>query len=130
MSFAFSGGTRGASGAAFPQRPHSGALCESIPLFFIGRNKLGFWIARDVQGRTGGVFIFRHSALRFANIHSAPVGCATMFLNGRLELDVKNQGNPLAAALVEIASRLSHLIPKYPPPLAIGQQKLEKGGWR
>jgi hypothetical protein len=127
---AFNGRTKGTCGAVFPQRPTSDALSESIPLFFIGRNALGFWVAREAKGRTGGVFIFRRSALRFANTNSAPAGCATMFLNERLELDVKNQGNPLAAVLAVIASRLSHFIPKYPPQLAMGRQKLEKGGWR
>src|ERR1700683_2684634 len=130
MSVAFSGKTKGARCTAFPERPNGAALSESIPLFFIGRNALGFWVAREAQGRAGGVFLFRRSALRFANVNSAPAGCATMFLNERLELDVKNHGNPIAAALVGIASRLSHHIAKRPPPLAIGRQKLEKGGWR
>jgi hypothetical protein len=129
MSFAFSGRTNGKPTVAFPQRPNSGALSESIPLFFIGRNTFGFWVAREAQARTGGVFLFRRSALRFANVNSAPAGCATMFLDGRLELDVKNNGNPIAAALVRIASQLSNLIPKYPPALAV-RQKLEKGKWR
>jgi hypothetical protein len=53
-----------------------------------------------------------------------------MLLDDRLELDVENQGNPLAAWLVRIAFRLSHLIPKYPPPLAIGGRESEKGEWR
>jgi hypothetical protein len=127
---AFSGRTKGTRGAVFPQRPKSDALSESIPLFFIGRNALGFWVAREAKGRTGGVFIFRRSALRFASTNSAPAGSATMFLNERLELDVKNQGNPLATVLAGMASLLSRFIPKYPPPLAIGQQKLEKRGWR
>jgi hypothetical protein len=127
---AFRGRTQGTRGTVFPQRPNSDALSESIPLFFLGRNALGFWVAREAKGRTGGVFIFRRSALRFANINSAPAGCATMFLNERLELDVENQGNPLAAVLAGIASRLSHFIPKYPPPLAIERENLEKRGWR
>jgi hypothetical protein len=130
MSLPFTDRTSGTGDAAFPERPNSGALNESIPLFFIGRNSLGFWVAREAQGRAGGVFIFRRSALRFANVNSARAGCATMFLNESLELDVKNHGNPIAAALVGIASRLSHLIPKCPPPLAVGRQKLEKGGGR
>jgi hypothetical protein len=130
MSVAFSGKTTGTRCTVFPERPNSDALSESIPLFFIGRNALGFWVAREAKGRAGGVFIFRRSALRFASSNSAPAGSATMFLNDRLELDVKNQGNPLAAVLAGIASRLSHFVPKYPPPLAIGQQKLEKRGWR
>jgi hypothetical protein len=114
----------------FPLRPNSGALSESIPLFFIGRNTLGFWVAREAEGRTGGVFLFRRSALQFANRNSAPAGCATMFLNDRLELDVKNEGSPLTAWLVQAASQVSNLIPKYPPPIAIGRQKSEKGRWQ
>jgi hypothetical protein len=130
MSFALSGRTSGKPTMAFPQRPNSGVLSESIPLFFIGRSRFGFWVAREAQGRIGGVFLFRRSALRFANRNSAPAGCATMSLDERLELDVKNRGNPMAAWLAGIASRLSNLIPKYPPPLAMGRRKLEKGAWR
>jgi hypothetical protein len=114
----------------FPLRPNSGFLSESIPLFFIGRNTSGFWVARDAEGRTGGVFLFRRSALRFANRNSAPAGCATMFLNDRLELDVENQGNRVTAWLVGIASRVRNIIPKYPPPVAIGRQKFGQGRWR
>lgn len=114
----------------FPLRPNSGVLSESIPLFFIGRNALGFWVAREAEGRSGGVFLFKRSALRFANSDSAPAGCATMFLKERLELDVENQGSPLTAWLVRVASQASNLIPKYPPPIAIGREKSEKGGWR
>jgi hypothetical protein len=114
----------------FPRRPSGGVLSESIPLFFIGRNGLGFWVAREAQGRTGGVFLFRRSALRFANRNCAPAGCATMALDARLELDVENQGNPIASWLIAIASRLSNLIPKYPPPTATGQRDFGKGKWR
>jgi hypothetical protein len=114
----------------FPRRPDSGVLSESIPLFFIGRNARGFWVAREAEGRTGGVFLSKRSAVRFANRNSAPAGCATMFLNDRLELDVENQGSLIVAWLIGTASRVSSLIPKYPPPIAIRRQKLEKGGWR
>jgi len=31
----------------FPQRPDARALSEAIPLFFIGRNKNGLWVARE-----------------------------------------------------------------------------------
>jgi hypothetical protein len=130
MSFAFGGRTSGARRTVFPQRPNSGVLSESIPLFFIGRSRFGLWLVREAQGRTGGVFLFKRSALRFANKSSTPASYATMHLNERLELDVENHGNPLAAWLLRIASRLSNLIPKYPPPLAIGRQNFEKGGWR
>jgi hypothetical protein len=120
----------GAAIRNFPRRPNGGVLSESIPLFFIGRNTLGFWVAREAEGRAGGVFLFKRSALRFANRDSASAGCATMFLNDRLELDVENQGNPVTAWLVGIASRVSDFIPKYPPPIAIGRQKFREGGSR
>ncbi len=43
-----------------------GIVNDAIPAFFIGRNKDGFWIARDVKGRIGGIFLFEYSALAFA----------------------------------------------------------------
>ena len=32
-----------------------GIVNEAIPAFFIGRNKEGFWVARDGKGRIGGI---------------------------------------------------------------------------
>ena len=43
-----------------------GIVNEAIPAFFIGRNKDGFWLARDVKGKLGGVFLFESSALSFS----------------------------------------------------------------
>jgi hypothetical protein len=70
-------------------------LNASIPAFFIGRNKDGFWLARDVRGQSGGIFLLRGSALAFARRNSWPSGCATIFPSERFELDLENQGNPL-----------------------------------
>jgi hypothetical protein len=72
-----------------------GVVNASIPTFFVGRNRDGFWIARDAKGENGGIFLFRSSALAFARRASRPLGCATVFPTERFELDVKNQGNPL-----------------------------------
>lgn len=74
-----------------------GILNAAIPAFFIGRNKEGFWLARDVKGTIGGIFLFASSALAFARRNSWPAGCATIFPSERFELDVENQGNPLIA---------------------------------
>jgi len=86
---------------AMPQRPDAGVINETIPLFYIGRNKAGRWVAREAQGRSGGIFLFRRSALRFAREESEPAGCAMMFVNAPLELDIATQqGNtvvPFAA---------------------------------
>ena len=88
-------------------------LNAAIPAFFIGRNKDGFWLARDVKGKLGGIFIFESSALAFARKHSLPSGCATIFPFERFELDVENQGNPLTshmAPLMRLAIRSSRRI--------------------
>ena len=115
--------------AKFPQRPDARVLSEAIPLFFIGRNKNGLWVAREAEGRTGGVFLLKRSALRFVKKNSVPVGCATMFLAERFELDVENQGNPLVTWFDAARRAWRRLIPDYPPPIPIGRKKF-KGEWR
>jgi hypothetical protein len=74
-----------------------GIVSETIPAFFIGRNMEGFWVARDANGRIGGIFLLERSALSFARENSRPAGCATIFPSERFELDLKNDGNPLVA---------------------------------
>src|SRR5450755_4935989 len=76
-----------------------GIVNEAIPAFFIGRNMEGFWVARDVNGQIGGIFLLESSALSFARKNSRPAGCATIFPSERIELDLENKGNPLAAQL-------------------------------
>jgi hypothetical protein len=92
----------------FPERPDSDVLGSSIPLFFITRNKIGLWIAREAEGHTGGIFLFKRSALRFAKTSSGASGCATMSLANRLELDIENRGSRLVAwvaALLKLLTR-------------------------
>jgi hypothetical protein len=86
-----------------------GVVNEAIPAFFIGRNKEGFWVARDVSGQIGGIFLLENSALSFARRNSEPKGCATIYPSERFELDLENRGNPLAArfgAWMRLAMRL------------------------
>jgi hypothetical protein len=75
-------------------RPGAEVLSESIPVFFIGRNRDGFWVARDAEGKFGDLFWRKEGALRFARRHAGPVGCAMVFPQDRFELDVENSGNP------------------------------------
>jgi hypothetical protein len=84
------------------QRLGSDILSDTIPAFFIGRNKEGFWVARDVNGRIGGIFLFENSALAFAKRSSRPAACATIYPSERFELDLENRGNPLVAALASL----------------------------
>ena len=87
----------------------AGIVNEAIPAFFIGRNKEGFWVARDARGQIGGLFLLENSALSFARRNSRPAGCATIFPTERFELDLENKGNPLVAHLASwrrLATRL------------------------
>ena len=81
------------------QRPDTNIISASIPLFFIAQNSDGFWVARDADGHVGGIFLLKQSAVKFADRHALPRGCAKMFLSGRVELDIENKGNPLVARL-------------------------------
>ena len=76
-----------------------GIINETIPAFFIGRNMEGFWVARDVNGRVGGIFLLENSAVSFARKNSQRAGCATIFPSETIELDLDNQGNPFVAQL-------------------------------
>ena len=81
------------------RRLDPGIVNETIPAFFIGRNRSGFWVARDVNGKIGGVFLLENSALSFARTNSGAAGCATIYLSERFELDLENSGNPLVVQL-------------------------------
>ena len=84
---------RGAHAAAnLPHRPDASIINESIPLFYIGQNKKGRWVVREADGRSGGLFLFKQWAVRFARRQSEPSGCAIMFLAEPLELDIDSQG--------------------------------------
>ncbi len=76
-----------------------GIINEAIPAFFIGRNMEGFWVARDVNGQIGGIFLLENSALSFARRNNRAAGCATIYPSERFELDLENKGNPLIVRL-------------------------------
>ena len=81
-----------ATATQLPRRPDASALSEAIPLFYIGRNKNGLWVVREAEGRSGGLFFLKQSAVHFARRQSEPSGCAMMFLDEPIELDVATQG--------------------------------------
>jgi hypothetical protein len=95
--------------AAAPLQPLDPDIVnDTIPAFFIGRNKEGFWVARDVKGRIGGIFLLENSAMSFAKRASRPTGCALILLSSRFELDLENEGNrlvPFVALLMRLATR-------------------------
>ncbi len=105
-----------------PDRPDASILNETIPLFYIGRNRNGLWVAREAAGRAGGIFLFRESAMRFAGKQSSPGGCATMIIHRSFELDIENQGNRLVAWLDAALGMLARIIPAYPPAMPIRRE--------
>jgi hypothetical protein len=91
-----------------PPRPDRTILNASIPLFFIGRNRTGFWVARESTGRCGGLFLFRWSAARYARKNGLAGGGATMLVEHSIELDLPNQGSRFAeliATTIDIIRR-------------------------
>jgi hypothetical protein len=66
-------------------------------VIFIGRNRDGLWVARDEEGKFGGLFWRKEAALRFAKRSAASTGYATVFPQARFELDIENAGHPLIA---------------------------------
>ncbi len=80
-------------------------VSAAIPAFFIGRNEAGLWVAREVNGRAGGLFLFKSSAIDFANRQCTPSRCALVFPAETFELDIENRGNPLIV-LAQYARRL------------------------
>jgi|HubBroStandDraft_5_1064220.scaffolds.fasta_scaffold54202_3 hypothetical protein len=85
----------------FPRRPDAGVINESIPLFYIGQNRKGRWVVRESEGRSGGLFLFKQWAIRFARRESEPSGCAIMFLAEPVELEINSDGK-CAGSLVPV----------------------------
>jgi hypothetical protein len=91
------------SSRRLPQRPDASVISEAIPLFYIGRNRKGLWVDREAEGRSGGLFLTRRAAVRFAKESCEPAGCATMFVSQPLELDFDSTNSSVASARVENA---------------------------
>jgi hypothetical protein len=110
----------------FPRRPDATVISRAILLHYIAQNRDGFWLARDAEGRNGGLFLFKRSALRFARRISAPSGCATMVLSEPLELDVPNQGSQIvgafAAAIAAFERRAPALVAMVGTAFAAGRK--------
>ena len=94
----------------WPQRPDGLFLNETIPLFFVARDKDGFWIARNADFASGGKFFFKHSALRFAGYYN---GSAIMMLTGAYSLDARNTGNRFAKQLRLIRRLIRDIASKF-----------------
>jgi hypothetical protein len=61
--------------------------CLQPPIFVIGRDSKGNWVAQEQSGMRGGLFIDRASALKFAKAESGRDPRAIVWVSGVLELD-------------------------------------------
>lgn len=78
--------TTAVQSASFAPRPDN----DNAPqLYYIGRNRAGRWVVRDATGRSGGVFIDRTQAIKFAMFENGRNPQAVIMVPGILELDLK-----------------------------------------
>jgi hypothetical protein len=68
--------------------PPSPGVCSKVPLFLIGRDSAGHWVARDTQGLRGGLFVDRTEALKFALFENGNRPQAVVMVPGILDLDM------------------------------------------
>jgi len=103
-----------AEGYKFPPRPDTSAINAAIPLFYIGRNRHGAWVVREAEGRSGGIFLFKQWAVRFARRQCEPAGCAIMFLAGPIELDIDVHGRcAWSPSTIEKTARQTIPLPRF-----------------
>jgi hypothetical protein len=72
------------------QEPPSTRFHSRSALFFIGRNSRGNWVAQDLQHLSGGLFIDRAAALRYALFENGNQPQSVIMVPGVLELDLNS----------------------------------------
>jgi hypothetical protein len=58
------------------------------PMFYVGQDDEGHWIARDTRGLTGGLFVDRQAAIKFAAFESDGSPHAVMFVPEHIKLSL------------------------------------------
>ena len=64
---------------------------ESSPLFLIGQNSRGQWIAQKQSGRCGGLFVSHAAALKFALLENGNQREAVITVPGAFELEMSER---------------------------------------
>ena len=59
------------------------------PLFMIGQDEQGHWVAQDLNGVCGGLFVNRDAAMRYVRSENGRRPQAVVMVSGVLELDMK-----------------------------------------
>jgi hypothetical protein len=74
--------------------PPSSRFRANDPLFFIGRNSRGNWVAQDQRHICGGLFVDQTQAFRFALVENGNRPDAVILVPGVLELDMSGTARP------------------------------------
>ena len=61
--------------------------CLQSPVFMIGRDSRGCWVAQEPSGTRGGLFVNRGEALKFVKSENAVRPHAVVWVSGNLELN-------------------------------------------
>jgi hypothetical protein len=84
---------------------HTRRTANGSPLFLVGKDSQGHWVARDQSGLCGGIFVGRAEALKFAMAENGNCPQAVVMVPGVLELDLsvtppggRRSADPAAAA--------------------------------
>jgi hypothetical protein len=72
------------------QEPPSPRPQSKSRLFFIGKNSRGNWVVQDQHHLSGGLFIDRAAALRFALFENGNQRQSVIMVPGVLELDLNS----------------------------------------
>lgn len=76
------------------------------PIFMIGRDSQGNWVAQEQSGMRGGLFVDRAGALKFVKAESGRDPHAIVWVSGVLELDIPPASTAVSGQrLVESAAR-------------------------
>jgi hypothetical protein len=66
------------------------------PLFMLGQDFRGNWVAQEQRGARGGLFFDREAALRFIRAETGRQPQAVVMVSGILELDTGCEGNAVS----------------------------------
>ncbi|HLN48545.1 MAG TPA: hypothetical protein VK251_03465 [Steroidobacteraceae bacterium] len=68
--------------------PLSRTSSSRVPQFLIGKDSRGRWVVRDKRGLSGGLFVNRADAIKFAMFESGRCARAVIMVPGGLEFDM------------------------------------------
>ena len=77
--------------------PPSRLQSSSSP-FLVGRNSRGHWVVQDARGLSGGLFVSRAEALRYALFENGHDPRAVIMVPGNFELHLGKTATPAVTA--------------------------------